>query len=80
MTGRKWNRFKKKLPHNWCQLVADSLLKKGGQSLTPNQITKIRSGILTNPEWQLLVWEEINTLKKETHQLKNKIVNLQNGS
>ena len=79
MTGRKWNRFKKSLPKNWCQLVADSITKKGLEPLTARQITKIRAGTLTNPEWQLLVWEEINALKKETSHLKSKIVTLQNG-
>jgi hypothetical protein len=80
MTGKKWNKFKKTLPPNWCQLVVDSISKKGIEPLTTNQVSKIRAGILTNPEWQLLVWEEINALQKKTSHFKNKIVTLQNGS
>jgi hypothetical protein len=80
MTGKKWIKFKKTLPANWCQLVVDSISKKGIEPLTANQVSKIRAGILTNPEWQLLVWEEINSLKKEASHFKSKIVTLQNGS
>ena len=76
MKGRKWIRFKKDLPNNWRILIAESLEKKG-VVLTIDQISKIRSGTLTNPDWQLLVWQEINELKKHSTHIKSKIVALQ---
>lgn len=78
MTGRKWTKFKKGLPNDWRKQIAASLEKKG-ISLTIDQISKVRSGVLTNPDWQLLVWQEINELKKKASHLKSKIVELQKG-
>ena len=76
MKGKEWKEYKRCLPKNWSTLVVDNLKIKS-ICLTSKQVSQIRSGDIANPEWQLLVWEEIAKLKKASHKRRKTIQRFQ---
>ena len=64
MTRKKWMKFKKDLPGNWCQQISKALAAKG-LPLTERQISEVRAAKIINLGWQTMVWKEINDLQKK---------------
>jgi len=76
MKGKEWKEYKRCLPKNWSALVVENIKSKS-INLTTKQVCQVRSGNIANPEWQLIVWEEIAKLKKATHRRRKTIQRFQ---
>lgn len=73
--SKTWKEMKKDLPKDWAIQVAERL-KTNKLELTAKQVSQVRSGDIQNFEWQTNVWQQINSLVKETRFKRKKLARL----